>query len=494
MGGDGPTGFTITPKAGWPASTAITVKIPGGTGGLTNASLKPFGADTTFTFTTGADGIATNPIVIDDPFSSLKNGPTDCNTYSGVEGELLFKDSVTGKRAYMNESTLINEAISVTDANGIPVKGFLVNSFGSDDPGRGLAIGRRGSAISSLQHNTTYTIAFKGTIASSTGMTFVPVNYTFTTVPNNSTRERPIPSFNESRGKTAFLPPPPAGGVVAKQVELEVSVYSGFSANVSQVDAASGGNTVYHIGNGLPAWVLPNVTSLMVTGCNVANNGTYLVKVIDNSGPGIKVTLANAGGVAQFPTGGQITTVPYVVKADDLTPGNTFNNVNLPLDTSNGGSSYRYKTSNSGNETGFVNAGDHTVRLTVDDGDPTHLIQLNETLYFFPNADILAPTLDPTNPPTGGLIPTFNWSWTTVAPASATALVIQVVEVVGTNETSLGSWIVPPNLLSFTLPANAALNSGGNYKWRMGYFHSTDGTLRDHGGEARVAEVSFSEP
>jgi hypothetical protein len=84
-----------------------------------------------------------------------------------------------------------------------------------------------------------------------------------------------------------------------------------------------------------------------------------------------------------------------------------------------------------------------------------------------------------------------------------TALVLSVVEIVpdvpgpGTHDVTIGTWIVPPGATSsgsFVLPSNVALHSGGNYKWQMGYFHSTDGSLRDHGGEAQVAEMPFSEP
>ena len=127
---------------------------------------------------------------------------------------------------------------------------------------------------------------------------------------------------------------------------------------------------------------------------------------------------------------------------------------------------------------------------------------------FFADADILALTLDPSSPPAGGVPPSgstpiYNWSWSGgTAPASVTAIFLQVVEVVpdpsnppsGTMDVSIGTWIVPPTQNSFVHPANLALNPTGNYKWQVGFFHTTDGTLRDHGGEAKVGQVSFSRP
>src|SRR5262249_42777677 len=109
---DGPQGIQITPKVAWPASTPITVTIPIT---VTNASGVAFAAPFSFTFTTGTTGVGSNPIVIDDPFSTIKNGMGDINVYSGLQGEILFKDSVTGARVYLDDSTLVNSAISVTD-------------------------------------------------------------------------------------------------------------------------------------------------------------------------------------------------------------------------------------------------------------------------------------------------------------------------------------------------------------------------------------------
>jgi len=475
--GDGPLGVQVTPKTAWPASTTITVTIPIT---VTNASLVPFAAPFSFSFTTGTDGEATSSIVIDAPFSSLKDGLNDCPVWSGAEGELLFKDSGTGKRVYLNDSTLNNAAISVTELlTGIPVKGFLVESS-SDEPGRGLGIHRRGTSMSPLQQNASYQITFKGTIASSTGTAFSPVVYTFTTVPNSTTRERPMPSLNETRGSTEGNGSPAAD----RKVELQASIYSGVFSSIESVDAAAGGNTVYHVGGGLPPWVLG--LNLTVSGSpQVANNGTFLVVAVDNSAFPALLTLANPAGVAQGGPGGTVTTAPYSVVAADVTgAGNTFSQP-LALNSGSGGSQYEYKST--GNEAGFVTADTHTLRVTVGDGVPAHQIQIDTNVYFFPDADINALTL---NAPTAGLTPTYSWS--AAAPATATAVFVTVEQDLGGGNTAtVGAWIVPPNQTSFVHPANAALTAGQNYIWKLGYFHS-DGTLRDHGAEGSVGQVSFS--
>ncbi len=490
-GNDGPIGLNITPKVAWPATTLMTVTIPVT---VTNASGVAFPAPQTFSFTTGADGETTNPIVIDVPFSSVKDAMNDCNIWSGVEGEILFKDSVTGKRAYLNDSTLNHTAISVTELlSGVPVKGFNVNApngNGGSEPGQRLTLSRRGASMSPLQQNTTYQITFKGTIASSTGMAFSPVVYSFTTVPNSTTRERANPSVNESRGRTE-----PS----ARKVQLEASVSSGFFASIDQVTKASLTETDYAFNQFIPGWIGIG-TTLVISGCDdPGNNGTYtVVAVISTYNPGFNpaiLRLDNGAGVTANPastTGNaQLKIAPYTVTADDVTGGGNTFSVSLPLDSQSGDGRYSYESS--GNEPGFVTDGYHTIRVTVEDGISSHDLEIDTDLYFFPNADLLTVTMQAAA--AGGTTPSIStplYSWTGTPPATATAVVVGVEKQTLTDWVSVGTWIVPPSQNSFQQPENLVLPTG-NYRWIMGYFHS-DGTLRDHGAEGQVGQVNFSVP
>lgn len=474
---NGPLGVQIAPKAAWPASTTITVTIPVT---VTNASGIPLAAPFTFSFTTGTTASGTNAIVIDDPFSTLKNAMTDCNSFSGATGDLFFKDSVTGNRVYLDDSTLNNSSISVTDPNGIPVKNFVVNASnggGSHEVGRKLQFGTRNSqGIGGLALGTTYTISFKGTIKGSAGQAFAPTSYTFTTVSGPSVLTRAQPDFNDTRAGTSAGPPNPTRTLDAR-MNLN---RNGSGVQVSSVAAAVGGSTNYTSNGGfLPGWITAGA-NVTVSGCsNAANNGTFGVTAVTGSGP-FTITLSNAAGVLEAtPPGSAQIGPPYAVSIADVTgAGNTFA-ANLTL------SNFSYQYSSPGNETTLVTSGTHKFRYTVADGVPAHTLLVDETSFFFTGPDMTALTLSPVSPP-GGATPTYSWSGT--APASVTALFVSVSDTVSGNQ--LYSWVIPPTQTSFVQPANNPLPAG-NYSWSLGYFHSGDGTIRDNGAEGQLTPITF---
>jgi len=471
--GNGPLGVQVTPLTAWPASTVITVTIPVT---VTNASGVAFAASLatrSISFTTGTTGAGTNAIVIDAPYSSLKDGMTDCSTYSGPQGEILFKDSVTNARVFLSDTTLVNSAISVTDPNGIPVKSFVVNTSDNEgEAGRSLQFtSRNGQGVTSLQFATTYTVAFKGTITGSVGQSFAPTNYTFTTVPDSFALARTSPNFNNFNASTE---PGPSRKV---EVQVDLSGGGGGNTNIQSVAAAVGSTTDYTISSN-PGWIA-NGVSVTISGCSGANNGTFLVSAVSGGGP-VVVTVNNAAGVLEALSSGQMGP-PYAITFADVTGGNTFS-TNLALN----GYSYEYKSS--GNEATIATSGVHTFRYTVADGVAGHLLNVDTDTFFFTGADMSALTLTG-SPPAGGSTPTYTWTGTT--PAAATALFLQVKDA---SDNEIYGWVIPPGSTSFTQPANSPLPNG-SYTWTLGFYHSLDGTIRDNGGgNGQLAPIPFTRP
>jgi len=476
---DGPLGLEITPVVGWPAGTTITVTIPVT---VTNASGIPLPAPFSFSFTTGTSGVGTNAIVIDDAFSSLHDAMGDWSTFGGPEGTLLFKDSVTGARVYLDDTTLVNRAISVTDPNGIPVKLLAVNGSnnngGGGQAGQDLRISNRsGQGISNLQQGTTYTLTFQNTIAGSCGQSFAGASYTFATVPDFNTLTRVSAGFDNFNATTTLGPPNPT-----RTIKVQANLNNtGGGVQVQGVANASAGNTDYSTNGSVPGWIQPSAI-VAVSGCSQSvNNGTFTVVSVTGSGP-TTVTLNNAGGVLESsPPANASIGAPYAIGLSDITgSGNTFANF---LQPNNG--QYQYKSS--GNESTIITDGDHTFQYTVTDGVAAHNLQVDVPAYFFTAADMSAITLTATSPP-GGLNPTYSWSGTT--PATASALFVSVMDNSGN---SLFGWIIPPSSTSFTQPPNFPLTAGQSYVWTLGFFHSGDGTIRDAGGSnGQLNPIPFS--
>jgi hypothetical protein len=480
---DGPTGIQISPRVAWPASTLITVTIPVT---VTNSAGVALAAPFSFSFTTGATGVGSNPIVIDDPFSTIKDATTDCNSYSPLQGEILFKDSLTGARIYLDDTTLVNSAISVLDPNGIPVKYLAVNPFGGggEDAGHSLQISNRnGQGITSLQLGTTYTVKFNTSIAGSAGQTFAGATYTFTTIPDFNTLPRSSGRFNQFNTNTG----PDLGTGITREVSAQVDFDTGggsiFGMNAAD---ASAGNTDYSTNGFVPGWITAGVTVSVQGFSNPANNGTFQVVSVTPGSPNV-ITVNNAAGVSDSTGSGQMGAA-YGVHLSDLTPANTFS-VDFPF--TNG--SFNYDSPGTPpNETGLTTSGNHVFLYTVTDGFAAHTLHLNKAAYFFTSADMAAFTLNPSDP-TGGLTPTYTWSGT--CPASVTALFIGVQDVTDPdpkNHFTVGGWVIPPSQISFTQPANTPLVTGHSYSWTLGFLHSADNTIRDQlGGNGQMAPINF---
>jgi hypothetical protein len=484
---DGPNGLQITPKQAWPANTLITVSIAGS---VTNASLIALPAFS-FSFTTGANGASSGAISIDVPFSGIKDAMVDCDIWNAVEGNLIFKDGA-GNRVYLDETTLTNATISITDPNGLPSKNFLVNApnGGGQEVGRDLRIDRRnsnfGGPASALSTATTYTLAFKNTIKSSVGGSFAGVNYTFTTIPTNNTMSRPsVDSGNDTQAKTSSGPPNPS-----RTLDLRVNVNNNYVSGIASVANHAGATTNYTLSNnGIPGWVIPG-SSVSVQGCNLAvNNGTFTVSAVSGGGgPPIVLTLNNGAGSAEVPPNNAFVGSPVTVTASDVTGGtNTFTTPLTYNTGNNNGFQYSSDSASLTNETTITSSGVHTLRYSLADGVGSHSFTVDQTVYFFSAADMSALTPSAANPP-GGSTPTYNWSG--VAPASANALIVAVLDSTGKN--TLFTWVVPPATTSFTQPANNPLPAG-TYQWTVGYFHSVTGTIRDNPGMGVVTPtVTFT--
>lgn len=478
---NGPQGIQIYPQTAWPASTAITVTIPGGAGGVTNSSLVPFASNVSFTFTTGATGASSGAITINDPYSIIKNGMVDCYTYSPLQGTVAFKDG-SGNPVYFNVSTLNNAAISVTDPNGIPVKNIQVNNFSNGGGGRGdpgsefFLSNRNGQGVTSLAQNTTYTLTFNGSIQSSTGGSFTPVSYTFTTVANSNTLPRPqLDGGNDSRSQTSSGPPNPS-----RTWDLRVSANNSNGNNLQTVANASGGTTAYTVSNSPPGWMVAGA-SVGIFGCNNnQNNGIFTVASVTGSGP-FTLTLNNASGVAETPPNNAFAGAPITVTATDITGGtNTFTS-GLTYNGNNNGFEYKTQT---GNETTVTTSGVHVLQFTVADGVAGHTLTYNQNFYFFSATDMsaMAPSA-PSGAGPFGSTPTYTWTGS--LPASALAMLVSVQD----PNNNQWMWVMPPSPASFTQPANTplpVLGAGQQYSWTIGYFHSVDGTIRDNGSEGVI--------
>jgi hypothetical protein len=475
---DGPQGIQIYPLTAWEANATIQVTIPVT---VTNASGVPFVAPFVFSFQTGTTGVGTNSIVINDPFSTIKNGMTDVSQYGGIQGEIFFMDSVTGAPVYLDNTTLVNKALSVTDSNGIPVKLLAVNASlgGGDSPGRGLQISNLfGQGISSLQQAMTYTVVMNPSIAGSTGQPFGGATYTFTTVPDSNTLARVAARFDNFNANTA----PGDNRSIKAQVDIDQNGGGIFGL---QVVPAVAGKTDYSTNGFVPGWIKAGASVLITNFGDPNNNGTFTVDSVIPGSPNV-IRVNNPSGVSDPSNNGQMG-APYAVSISDVSGGgNTFG---AALQFTNGSFQYQTPTPpNPANEPHIVSSGAHTFQYLVTDGVPAHDTQVNILSYFFTSTDMAA--LAPSgSSPSGGLLPTFTWTGT--APPSITALFIQVQDT--TTNSTVGGWVIPPSSNSFTEPDNFPLVAGHNYQWGIGFLHSTDSTIRDQtSGNGMLPPVSFS--
>ncbi|MBI2931151.1 MAG: Ig-like domain-containing protein, partial [Planctomycetes bacterium] len=172
--GTEPAGIMVMPRQAWPANTTISITITGGPSGAKDNSGNAL-ATTTVSFTTVASTVGA--IQYDEDYSNFKNGMTGVDAWN-LSGFLLFKETATGNRAWLNGTTLAPQDITLVEtATGIPVKGYEL-----EYREEGLRLEPRWGIFNGLKDSTSYTLNLNSSLQGSMGNSFTPTSLTFTTI------------------------------------------------------------------------------------------------------------------------------------------------------------------------------------------------------------------------------------------------------------------------------------------------------------------------
>jgi fibronectin type 3 domain-containing protein len=489
----GPQGVQITPLKAWPASQLVTFTITAA-GGPTDAWGNAFASDVVISFTTGA-GTA-NPIIIDAAYSSIKSSIVDADSFQGVGGFLMFKDSVSNARMFVDYSSLSTADITIADHTfGIPVKGWSFNQNGNNSFDILSFSRNNGSSLTGLLNGTQYDLTFHSTLKGSQGQTFAQTVYTFTTVASGGNT---APSFEGSintQFQTNAVGPARTLQLNANASDADSNTPSptvAISATVGTVDAGKHTWYVSFVAGATESDVSPASAQLTVGGAT----GVDLTGIA--VGPGgvtarkIYRTVAGDTGLPKLVhTINDNTTTIYTDTSSDASLGATANQVTLTVTESSGGNSvnitvpsqnnggggffnFQYQPQPPTNEAGLVTTGNHTLTWTLTDHVAlNHQTVVNQDGYVFSNpGELTALTLTPLVSPTG---PTPLYKWTGTTPASSFALLLVVLDNATGNQ--LFMWALPPTATQFQHPSDFPL-AAGTYKWTLALVSAPGGTLR----------------
>ncbi len=186
----------ITPRKAWPANATIQVNIAATAEDASGNGIAASG----FSFTTAAADVS--PMVVDAPYSTLADGLTGVSQGALGDWIVRFKNSVSGKRAWLNAQDLKPEDVAVVElATGIPLKGYAVRMH--PDTG-GLEIRSRFEAgLVGLLDGTTYSVTLKGSLQNSAGIALTPVTMSFTTAVSGANRRPKFESPCESKAEVS---------------------------------------------------------------------------------------------------------------------------------------------------------------------------------------------------------------------------------------------------------------------------------------------------
>jgi len=186
-GAGDPPNLGIFPKKAWGTGTiTVTIDCSAATGvkdAKGNALTANSGSNYVFTVTTVA-GTALD-MVIDDPYSSLKNAMTDIDPVI-IDGYLRFKYNGTSTRAWPNRQTEAPQDFTLLDTTtNLPVKGMQIDTSHVLSEVGGIRFMRNvNQHISALNFSRTYSLTLNSSLKNSRDVAFTPATYTFTTRPN----------------------------------------------------------------------------------------------------------------------------------------------------------------------------------------------------------------------------------------------------------------------------------------------------------------------